>query len=69
MSGEQGDKAGGDAGVRIATPGVGVPLAVIGWLGGIAAAEGWLVVLAVAVPPYGWYLVVESVMRAAGLLG
>jgi len=39
------------------------------WLAGIVLAQGfWLTVAAVFVPFYAWYLVVERVMRLAGVL-
>lgn len=42
-------------------------LLVIGWLAGVALAEGfWLTAAAVVVPIYAWYLVV---MKAMTLLG
>ena len=39
------------------------------WLAGIAIAKGfWPVAIAVCVPPYAWYLVVEKVMLLNGWL-
>ena len=44
-------------------------LAVIGWLAGMAAAKGFVsTAAAIVFFPYGWYLAVETVMRAIGLL-
>jgi hypothetical protein len=35
-------------------------LMLLGWVGGLVIAEGWSqVVLAVLIPPYSWYLVIE----------
>lgn len=42
---------------------------VIGWLAGIALAKGVIqTVIACVFAPYGWYLTVERLMQAAGLL-
>lgn len=39
-------------------------LIVIGWIAGIVLAKGfWLTVLAIVVPIYGWYLVIERIMN------
>ena len=38
------------------------------WIMGVVAASGWLKALAVILPPYAWYLAVELLMRAAGLI-
>ena len=39
------------------------------WLAGIAIAkEFWPVAIAVCVPPYSWYLVVEKVMLYYGMI-
>ena len=40
------------------------------WLGGIVLAQGVLsTVVAVCIPPYAWYLVVERALMAAGWVG
>ena len=45
---------------------VGIPI-VIFWLAGIVLAKGfWLTSLAICVPPYAWYLVVERGMKVLG---
>lgn len=41
-------------------------LAVVCWLAGIVLAKGFGAVVAILIPPYGWYLVVERVMQAIG---
>ena len=46
---------------------LGFILAVLGWLAGIVLAKGWLTLLATVFAPYGWYLVVEAIMRKLGL--
>lgn len=39
------------------------------WVMGIVLAKGfWLVVLAVTMPPYAWYLVAEMLMQKFGWL-
>lgn len=44
-------------------------LAVLGWLAGTVLSQGWLTLVAVIFPPYAWYLTMERVMQAAGLVG
>lgn len=42
---------------------------VLSWLAGAVLALGpWSTVAAAIFPPYAWYLVVERVMRMAGLV-
>ena len=47
--------------------GIGITVAVIGWLAGIVLAKGGYAIIATVFPPYGWYLAVERVMQALGL--
>jgi len=41
---------------------------ILAWLAGIALAQGWWKLLAIFVPPYGWYLLVEMWMRKSGMI-
>jgi len=43
-------------------------LAVLAWLAGSVIATGWWKLAAVVFPPYAWYLVVERLMQALGLV-
>lgn len=44
-------------------------IAALMWLAGIVLAKGfWLTVLSVVMPFYAWYLVVQRIMQANGLL-
>lgn len=47
--------------------GLAAAIAAISWLAGIVLVKGWLTAVAVCVPPYAWYLVVERAMVIAGL--
>ena len=39
------------------------------WIAGVVLAKGfWWTVLAITVPFYAWYLVVERVMQMAGIV-
>lgn len=39
------------------------------WMAGIVLAKGfWLTALAIALPFYAWYLVVERLMQIAGIM-
>jgi hypothetical protein len=43
-------------------------LFLITWLMGIVLAKGkWLVISAIVFPPYGWYLLAESILTKIGL--
>jgi hypothetical protein len=48
--------------------GIGVLLAVLAWIGGTVLAPGWWKLAASVFPPYPWYLVVERLMQAFGLV-
>jgi hypothetical protein len=42
---------------------------IVTWMAGAVLAPGFgLAMLAIFLPPYGWYLIVERVMRAWGLV-
>ena len=41
-------------------------LIITAWLAGIVLAKGWATVLAVIIPFYAWYLVVERAMQSLG---
>ena len=43
-------------------------MAIVWWLAGIALSKGWLMLAAVIVPPYAWYVVVERVLQMAGVV-
>lgn len=38
----------------------------VSWMAGVVLAKGWLTVVAILVPSYAWYLVLELVMRIFG---
>lgn len=50
------------------TTGLFVFIFFIGWTAGAVLAAGWLKLVAICVPFYAWYLVVELAMRAGGLV-
>lgn len=37
-------------------------IVIVGWIAGIVLAKGWLTVVAILVPFYAWYLVLERAM-------
>lgn len=42
---------------------------VVMWVAGWVMAQGfWLTALAIFFPPYGWYLIIERLMRMAGII-
>lgn len=46
---------------------IGVGLFGVSWVAGMVLAEGfWLTILAIILPPYAWYLVVERALEAIG---
>ena len=39
------------------------------WIAGVVLAKGfWLTALAISIPFYAWYLIVERVMQMAGVI-
>ena len=47
---------------------VGVMLLGVAWLAGVVLAAGWWKLLAIVVPFYAWYLVVERTMQMLGVM-
>lgn len=44
-------------------------ITVIGWIMGIALASGgWSTAFAICIPPYAWYLLLERLMKLAGVI-
>lgn len=44
-------------------------LIVVMWLAGIVLSKGfWSCLIAVLIPPYAWYLVIEYIMQVKGLI-
>lgn len=44
-------------------------LIIVSWLVGIVLANGWVsTIVAVTIPPYSWYLVIEKIMTINGLI-
>ena len=44
-------------------------LIVVMWLVGIVISKGfWSCLIAVLIPPYAWYLVIEYIMQVKGLI-
>ena len=41
---------------------------IIAWICGITLAKGWWTLLAVLLPPYGWYLIAELILTRSGVL-
>lgn len=41
---------------------------IVGWLAGVVLASGWWKALAVCLPFYAWYLIVERAMQAMGVV-
>ena len=41
---------------------------IVFWLIGIVLAKGWLFLVAIVLPPYGWYLVVEKILIVNGVI-
>ncbi len=46
--------------------GVGALLVILAWLAGIVLAVDGFKAVAIMLPPYAWYLVVERVMQGLG---
>lgn len=43
---------------------------IITWIAGVVLANGfWSTLLAFLLPPWAWYLVVESFMKMIGMIG
>ena len=41
---------------------IGTLIVIVTWIMGVVLAQGWLKLLAICFPLYGWYLVVERCM-------